>query len=218
MTGADLTLAAPAGEVRLTLVRHAETSSNVRRVLDTVPPGPGLTDRGRRQARELADRFATAKVHAVHASRALRAQETAGPLAERHNLDVAIIDGIHEIFVGSLEGADDLASRRIFERTYARWLAGELDVPMPEGETARAALTRFLSAAHHTLDGVPAGMVVMISHGALVRLAGVHLSSNLGEGEATLRHLRNTGVIMLEPAPGTVTGWRCVQWDGLDLG
>ena len=218
MTADDLTLAVPGAEVRLMLVRHAETPSNVRRILDTVLPGPGLTDLGRQQALRLADRFATAKVHAVHASRALRAQETARPLADRHDLEVTVTDGVHEIFVGSLEGAGDLASRRVFDRTYARWLAGDLDVPMPRGETGRAALTRFLSAAHQTLDAVPAGMVVMVSHGALLRLAAAHLSSNVTGNHDTVRHLPNTGVIVLEPAPATVTGWRCAHWDGLDPG
>lgn len=218
MTVDDLTLATPGADVRLTLLRHAETPSNVGHVLDTVPPGPGLTDKGRQQARELAERFATEKVHAVHASRALRTQETARPLADRHDLDVAVIDGVHEIFVGDLEGTSDLPSKHVFDRIYARWLAGELDVPMPGGETAMAALSRFVSAAHQTLDGVPSGMVIMVSHGALLRLAGTHLSSNLPGGEATVRHLHNTGAIVLEPAPATATGWRCVQWDGLDLG
>lgn len=216
MTAGELALAVPSAAMRLILVRHAQTQSNVDHVLDTVPPGPGLTDKGEQQALLLADRLATEKVQAVHASRALRTQETARPLADRHDLEVTVADGVHEIFVGSLEGMSDSASLRIFDGIYARWLAGNLDEPMPAGETARAALTRFLPAVHEAIDGVSVGAVVMVSHGALLRLAAAHLSCNVTGN--TIRHLPNTGVIVLEPAPATTTGWRCVQWDGLDLG
>jgi broad specificity phosphatase PhoE len=214
----DLTLAVPAADLRLVLVRHAETPSNVRRILDTVPPGPGLTDKGGQQAILLADRLATEKVHSVHASRALRAQETAHPVAARHGLEVTVADGAHEISVGSLEGSSDKASLKIFEAVYAKWLAGDLDEPMPQGETGRQALARFLPAVHQAMDGASAGAVVMVSHGALLRLAAAYLASNLTGSRHTVRHLPNTGVIVLEPAPATDTGWLCVGWDGLDLG
>lgn len=217
MTAGDLTLAVPTADLRLVLVRHAQTPSNVRHALDTALPGPGLTDKGRHQAVLLADRLATEKIHSVHASRALRAQETARPLAARHDLAVTVADGAHEISVGSLEGATDIASRRVFEGVYAKWLAGNLDEPMPQGETGRQALARFLPAVHQALDGACAGAVVVVSHGALLRLAAAHLACNITDSRDTVRHLPNTGVIVLEPAPATGTGWRCAGWDGLDL-
>lgn len=218
MTAGDLSLAVPTADLRLVLVRHAETAANVRHVLDTLPPGPGLTDRGRQQAVQLADRLATEKVESVHASGTLRARETARPLAARHGLEVTVDDGAHEIFVGSLEGNSDPVSRSIFEVIYAKWLAGDLDEPMPRGESGRQALARFLPAVHQALDTASAGAIVMVGHGALLRLTAAHLSCNVTEKQGMGRHLRNTGVIVLEPAPATDTGWRCVGWDGLDLG
>ena len=44
--------------MRLFLVRHGQTHANVARQLDTAVPGVDLTDTGREQAQELADRLA----------------------------------------------------------------------------------------------------------------------------------------------------------------
>jgi broad specificity phosphatase PhoE len=217
VTADELTLAVPTADLRLVLVRHAETVSNVQHVLDTALPGPGLTDKGRQQAVLLADRLATEKVLSVHASGALRTQETARPLAARHDLEVTVAEGTHEISVGSLEGANDMASRRLFEAVYRKWLTGDLDESMPRGETGRQALARFLPAVHQALNEASAGTVVMVGHGALLRLAAAHLSCNIRGSQDTVRHLPNTGVIVLAPARTTTTGWRCVGWDGLDL-
>lgn len=211
MTAGGLDLTAPVQGVRLVLIRHGQTPSNVGFVLDTVPPGPGLTEEGARQAADLADRLTGEKVVSVRASRALRAQQTAEPLAAVHGLPVDVLDGIQEIYVGELEGRSETSARMRFEEVNRHWHQGEIDEPMPGGETGRQALERFLAAARTALDGVDAGAVVLVSHGAMLRLVASHLAPDV-EGI----RLANTGVVTLEPAD-TATGWRCSQWDGLEL-
>ncbi|MFB9566649.1 histidine phosphatase family protein [Saccharopolyspora hordei] len=208
-------LDAPAG-LRLVLVRHGQTPANVAHVLDTVPPGPGLTELGRQQADELAVRLAEEKVVSVHASRALRAQQTAQPLAQRHGLPVEVVEGTHEVFVGDLERRGDLDALRTFDEVYALWHLGELDVPMPGGETGRQALTRFVAGARSAVDGAGDGAVVLVSHGAMLRLAVSALASNVDGATANSVLLPNTGVIVLESDPEAPTGWTCTSWDGLD--
>lgn len=211
MTADGLTLRTEGEGVRLVLIRHGQTPSNVRFELDTVPPGPGLTEEGGRQADDLADRLAGEKIVSVRASRALRAQQTAEPLATVHGLPVDVLDGIQEIYVGDLEGSAETSARMRFEEINRRWHRGELDEPMPGGEAGREALERFLAAAQAALEGIDAGAVVLVSHGAMLRLVGSYLAPDV-EGI----RLANTGVVTLEPAD-TTTGWRCVQWDGLEL-
>ncbi|MER7010570.1 histidine phosphatase family protein [Saccharopolyspora sp. NPDC000359] len=210
----DFELDAPAG-MRLVLIRHGQTPANVAHVLDTLPPGPGLTDLGAQQAVDLAVRLAEEKIVSIHASRALRAQQTAQPLAQRHDLPVEVVEGTHEVYVGDLERRGDPAALRTFDEVYALWHRGELDVPMPNGETGREAVTRFVAGARTAIDGSGDGSVALVSHGAMLRLAVSVLASNVDGSMANSVYLPNTGVITLESDPGSATGWTCTSWDGL---
>lgn len=209
-----LELTAPAG-LRLILARHGQTPANVAQILDTLPPGPGLTELGRTQASGLAERLAEEKIVAVHASRALRAQETAAPLARLHGLDVRIAEGTHEIYVGDLEARGGPEALGVFDAIYERWHLGEHDLAMPGGETAREAATRFVEGARTAIEGVDAGAVVMVSHGAMLRVAARTLVDAVPGEVANAKHLPNTGLIVLESTPDTKTGWTCHTWDGI---
>jgi len=101
--------------VRLILARHGRTAGNVVKALDSKPPGLPLDDVGLGQADDLAQRLAREPVSAVHASRAVRAQQTAAPVAAAHGLPVDVIDGVQEVFCGDLEGRTDHPSREAFE-------------------------------------------------------------------------------------------------------
>ncbi|MEV5537539.1 histidine phosphatase family protein [Saccharopolyspora shandongensis] len=208
-------LEAPTG-LHLILARHGQTPANVAHLLDTLPPGPGLTELGQQQAARLAERLADEKIISVHASRAVRAQQTAQPLAQRHKLPLEIVDGTHEVYVGDLEGRGDQEALQIFDDVYESWHAGRLDVPMPGGETGREALTRFVGGARSAIDGAGDGAVALVSHGAMLRLAACTLAANVDGAHANARYLPNTGVIVLEADPDARTGWRCLSWDGLD--
>lgn len=212
----EFELSAPEG-VRLVLARHGQTPANVAKLLDTLPPGPGLTDLGAQQAEELAERLAARedKIVAVRASAARRAQETAAPAARRLGLPLQVAEGTHEVFVGELEGLGGPALA-VFDDVYARWHGGELDVPMPGGgESGRDAISRFLGGARSALDGVAEGSVVMVSHGAMLRLVAGVLVEEITGAEADSLHLPNTGLIVIESDPEARTGWRCLTWDGL---
>jgi len=57
--------------------------------------------------------------------------------------------------------------------------------------------------------------VVLVSHGAAIRLAVVALASNVDGSFAGPRLLSNTATVLLE-ADGL--GWRCLRWDDVELG
>lgn len=80
--------------MRLILIRHCETQSNVDHLLDTAFPGAPLTDQGHAQAATLPERLAGEPIEAVFASTLTRAQQTAAPLAEALGLEVEVIDGV----------------------------------------------------------------------------------------------------------------------------
>ncbi|KAA1029476.1 histidine phosphatase family protein [Pseudonocardia sp. EV170527-09] len=77
--------------LRLVLVRHGRTPSNVRHRLDTALPGPSLDELGRAQAEEVAGLLAGWPVRGLYASRATRAQETAAPIGRALGRGVTLL-------------------------------------------------------------------------------------------------------------------------------
>lgn len=189
----------------LCLVRHGQTASNVAGTLDSRPPGAPLNALGLAQAAALGGRLATEPVRAVYASRAIRAQQTAAPVAVAHGLPVTVVDEVHEVFCGDLEGRSDLGSRELFDRTYAAWGRGELDAHLPGGESALDLLERFLPALARLTDSA-SGTIVLVSHGAAIRLVAGAL---LGDTVPT-RYVPNAGTVVLEPGGD---GWALQHWD-----
>lgn len=198
--------------MRLLLVRHGETASNIERKLDTAMPGPPLTELGHKQARELADILGSEDITAIYASIGLRAQQTAAPTAERFGLPVQILEGVHEIQVGSLEGRNDPEAYRGYLETVMKWAEGALDVAFPDGgETGQQVLDRFLGAIE-SIKG-QGGTVMVVTHGGAGRMGALALASNVPV-ELAENLLPNTGVVVLE-ADGD--GWVCRSWAGVEI-
>ncbi|MGI5503692.1 histidine phosphatase family protein [Lentzea sp. CA-135723] len=197
--------------MRLLLVRHGETASNIERRLDTAMPGPPLTELGQKQARELADTLASESLVAVYASIGLRAQQTAAPTAERFGLPVQVLEGIEEIQVGALEGRNDPEAYRTYLETVIQWAEGALDVPFPGGgETGQQVLDRFLGA----IASIRAeGTVMVVTHGGAGRMGALALASNVPV-ELAENLLPNTGVVVLESEGDT---WVCRSWAGVPV-
>lgn len=203
--------------MKLHLVRHAESTANVRRALSTKMPGPPLTEEGRLQARALADRVADEPVVAVYSSVALRAQQTAAPVAAVHGLEVQVIEGVHEVFVGDLDDRTDDASIDAYSRIFYPWTLGELHLSMPGGESGLQVRDRYLEAvgqvrAKHE-QAHPDGTVLVVSHGGAMRLCAELMADNVPPNLADAGLIPNTGSIELETREDG--GWHCLAWAGL---
>nr|WP_025353801.1 histidine phosphatase family protein [Kutzneria albida] len=205
--------------MRLVLVRHGQTPSNVVHALDSKPPGPPLTEQGQQQAVAVGRVLAGEPVSAVYSSVAVRARQTAAAIAEPHGLDVVVVEGVHEVFVGDLECLNDEDSLRTFFGVFTKWTSGEdLDAPMPGGESANQALARFLPVVEQLRQRHADGVVVLVSHGAAIRLASFALADNIPAELAETHLLPNTGRVVLELDPTAAGGWRCLEWAGVPLG
>ena len=202
--------------LRLILARHAQTDANVSLLLDSLPPGPPLNELGLRQADALADALAVEPVDGVYASTALRAQQTAQPIAARHGLTVEVTAGLHEVFMGDLEGTTGEESLMAFLAVAKAWSAGELDRALPGGESALDAIGRFTDAIAGIRARHSHGVIVAVTHGAVLQVAVPALAPNLAElGERPLAP--NTGQVILDQDDTTPIGWRCVSWIGTRL-
>jgi broad specificity phosphatase PhoE len=206
--------------LRLALVRHGRTLSNVERVMDTAPPGAPLDDTGRMQAARLVRRFAGEEVVAVYASPATRAQETAAPLAAHHDLAVTVRDGLREVDVGVLEGTRGDGPLAAYDAVFSRWAAGSLGVGLPGGESAHDVLDRYLEVVDRIVAEHTSGLVVLVSHGGAIRIATMGLVSTVTADMVNHGALPNTGLIMLEAMPVQAdrsAQWQCLEWAGIRL-
>lgn len=200
--------------MKLILVRHGETASNLKMALDSLPPGPPLTDAGQAQAAALAEALADVPVSAVYASAAVRAQQTAAPVAAAHGLAVEVLDGVQEIFCGDLEGRHDREAFDLFLAAAHRWAAGDLDVPVPGGETGRQVIERFVAAVDDvSARHAPDDTFVLVSHGGAIRLAALAMAKNVQPALLEAGLLPNTGQVVLEHDGA---GWVCTSWTGVD--
>ncbi|MGW1721812.1 histidine phosphatase family protein [Streptomyces sp. NPDC002306] len=198
--------------MRLLLVRHGQTPTNVDFLLDTAVPGPGLTALGEQQAARLPAALADEDIEALYASTLVRTQLTAAPLAAARRLDVTVRDGIREIAAGDLEllpGHSPSAER--YMRTVFAWAAGDLDLRMPGGESGTEAFARYDAVVAEAADS-GAGTVAMISHGAAIRMWAAARADNVDVAFAAAHRLENTGVVILEGTPAD--GWKALAWAG----
>jgi broad specificity phosphatase PhoE len=201
---------------RLVLVRHGQSHGNVERRLDTRPPGAALTDVGREQARAFARDLSHRPGMIAH-SVALRAAQTAAEIGGELGLNTREFEGIHEVQVGKLEDRNDDEAIAQFETIYQRWHEGDLDVPLPNGETGSQVLDRYLPVIkqlrlRYLDDDAWHSDIVVVSHGAAIRL----VSAVLAGVEPTFvldHHLANTESVVLSPI--TDGRWSCVQWGTL---
>lgn len=203
--------------LRLFLVRHGETPANLRMELDAAPPGPPLTELGAAQAAQLAASLAEEPVVGVYSSVALRAKQTAAAVSARLGLSLQVIDGVHEVEVGELEGRSDAESIRRFFSVFHNWTAGKLDEAMPGGETGWQAIERFTAAVARICETHTSGVVVIVCHGAIIRLAGSWLAANVSDELVEHKLIPNTGRVVLIADEATSTGWQCLEWPDVAL-
>ena len=203
--------------MRLALIRHGQTPSNELGLLDTRPPGPGLTALGRSQAAAVPATLARESFQAVYASTATRAQLTAAPLAADRGLDVIVRAGLREVTAGDWEMLGDDESIHGYLQLIGSWMAGELTnrSPGPDGESGRDVLQRFDDVvAEIVASGVEGAAVV--AHGAINRLWASVRAQNLDNGFGASHALRNTGIVVL--SGDLDRGWTALSWTGADLG
>jgi broad specificity phosphatase PhoE len=188
--------------MRLLLIRHAETESNVIRAMDTQPPGPGLTHQGQRQAERLPATLKDEPIDAIYASTLVRTSLTATPLAAARSLPIVIVNDLREIPAGSLEMQNDDQSVGTYLATLDRWVAGDLGARMPGSENGHEFLARY-DAAIGQIAEKGHSAAVAFSHGGSIRTWAAIRAVNV-DPQVDLRYdLDNVAMLALEGSPGS---------------
>jgi len=197
--------------VRLLLIRHGQTTSNVLHLLDTATPGAALTAVGRRQADALVGSLCEESIDVLMASTLLRAQQTATPLARARALGVDVRDGIREIGAGDLEMRGDAAASKQYQGTALDWAAGELDSVIPGGGGGADMLSAFDEVVAEA-ESSGAATAALVSHGAAIVTWAASRATNVDAAFAAENPLANTGIVILEGS--SAAQWVALSWSG----
>lgn len=192
--------------MRLFLVRHGRTPSNVNRLLDTAFPGAELDDVGHAQAHGLVGRLAGQPLDGLYASDLVRTQQTVQPLAEHRGLGVTVLGGLREIQAGVDEMSPDW---RRYVDTLSSWHQ-DWSARVPDGEDAHTFYARY-DAAIARIAGAGHSSALVVSHGAALRMWIAARVVGIDLEEAVGRRLGNTTVVSLEGS--LEAGWTFVSWD-----
>lgn len=166
----------------LYLVRHGEAVANVEPVIGGMRGDPGLTERGREQARLLQERLLDQRMHAdrLVSSTLPRALQTAEYVARALGLPVLRDDGLHELRPGEADGLT-------VEQWRARYHMGEeppgardpYRVFSPGGESWATFLARAGGALSRLVAQYRGETVVAVCHAGVVE-ASFALAFGLG--------------------------------------
>ena len=200
--------------MRVLLVRHGQTPSNVAGLLDTGEPGPGLTELGLWQAAAVPGALDGRAVDAVVVSSLVRTTLTAHPLAEQRGLTPHVDNRFREVQAGSLEMAADHASHRTYLETVFAWSTGDTSRRMPGGPDGEEFLARFDAAMAAAAE--LGSSVVVVSHGAAIRSWASARVAGVDVDEVAVTPPANTGAVEVERDGDG--GWRLVAWTRHPLG
>jgi len=148
----------------LVVARHGQAEYEA----DEWTEGGSLTALGRRQSAMLADTLAGARIAHVYTSTLARAVQTAEIVAARLGIDVTTRLGLREFDPGYL-AARPLDLDPVLA-VYDRWIAGDLDARVPDGESATEVVARLRSVLDEVTAAHPGQTVLVVSHGGTVRI------------------------------------------------
>jgi 2,3-bisphosphoglycerate-dependent phosphoglycerate mutase len=191
----------------LILVRHGETDWNRDGRWQGQADAP-LNERGREQARALAEQLAGEPVDAVYSSDLSRARETAEIIAARLDREPVEVDPrLREVNVGGWSGLTMAEIEARYPAEVALWRTGDPAHAFAGGETYAAMGERVVDALAEIASRHPDDNVVVVLHGGSIRGALAHAAGiTYGEQSRRRAHLRNCGSVRLAVRDGAFAG------------
>ncbi len=217
--------------VILDFVRHGESGDMT--VVNTLVPGPSLTDTGEQQAQALVNVLSGNGIDGIYASTMIRSQETAMPLAEALHLPIQALPGLNEIDAGIFEGIPvNVGNLPLGGALYLlapiAWTLGLDFVPQlgstidPNGIAFDESFSGAVQSIYDGSVGSGTGDVTdaVFSHEGAIAIwtlmnvnnpdFGLALQEFFNTGEL----LPYTGQVVVDGSPGD---WTLVSWDGMPV-
>lgn len=155
--------------LELSLLRHGQTDySRENRFCGSIDPE--LNDVGGRMARSVGEGWKDHGWDAIWCSPAVRARQTAAPLASACRLDLRLDEGLREIHYGDWESMRHEDVKEQWPEAYSYWAADPASRGTPGGETAFHLAARAAPVIERIRVAHPDGKVLIVSHKATLRV------------------------------------------------
>ena len=195
---------------RLLIARHGEAEYESPLLSDA---GGSLSLTGRKQAQDLAESLANARVSAIYCSGLARAVQTAEIVAARLGVGVRVRDRLHEWLVGEYAGLEYVDG--MYDDVLAAWGNGDHEVRVPGGESGNEIRERMAEELEAIIDLHRGETVLVVSHGGAIRVAVPQLASNVPDNFGTVHEVDNCSVVEVD---ADADGWVLRSWAGERLG
>jgi len=172
------------GEVLI--IRHGETAWNREKVFRGRADVP-LSERGREQARLLAEALKEARIEAICSSPLGRANETAAPLAGTLGIQVVTDERLTDMSFGAWEGRARAEIEAAEPELYRLWQDAPGQFRAPDGESLSEVLARAWPAFEEIARRHASGRAAIVSHRVVCKLL---LCMAIGIGEAGFWRVR----------------------------
>jgi len=181
----------------VTLVRHGQTATSARSAYSGRSDIP-LTEIGREQARQAAQRLTGAGVDAVITSPLIRARDTARAIADATGAPLTVDERLTEVDYGAFEGLDRAEAREQLGAPFDAWRADPFGAPVPGMEPLAGALAR---AGAATADALAAhAHPVIVGHQGILRIVLVALGQIAPEDYFATRLREAEPIVIRAPA------------------
>lgn len=165
---------------RIALLRHGETDWNLAGRLQGWTDIP-LNPTGHAQAERAAQLLATEPLSAIVSSPLWRARQTAGAVADRHQLPLHLDERLRERHLGALQGLTRDEVRQQHPHISQHLDERRASYQPPEGESFATFSARCVAALHDALAAHPGGTVLLVAHGGVLDAIHRHLSGTAPE-------------------------------------
>lgn len=185
----------------LVLIRHGETTTNVKNLLHKFGDPDKLTDKGKKQIELTASKLKELGLEVLYASNEARAFETAEIIGHTCNLEVKVLDGMEERNWGDLSGKpwseiSPILNPMTLEERYNY-------IP-PKGESWKVFEQRLITSVKNAIQANTSKVVGIVTHGGSIRALMPYLL-NVSKEESFKYDPRNASISTFEFRDNNIT-------------
>ncbi len=200
--------------MKLYFTRHGESDANVQHVISNRESPFHLTERGREQARTLADTLKDISFATIYSSPVLRTRETAEILSQAFHIPYQVTEALREYDCGVLEEKSDEESWLLHRYYYEEWTLHHHDWSKPAGGESFVDIQNrfvpFIASLKHNSDE----NILLVGHGGLFHLMLPLVLANIDNEFVSTHGLSHTECIVADLRGDKLV---CRQWGDIQF-